>query len=73
MNDLKLTILKHFTHVKMCAEHLNVEPATVKHWIDNAPRNLLKHLPEISTATDMSYDEIVRLVLQRETEIGKTE
>lgn len=73
MNDLKLTILKHFTHVKACAETLNVEPATVKHWIDKAPRNLLKYLPEISSATDMKYDALVDLVLQREQEIGKTE
>lgn len=72
MNDLRLTILKHFTHVKGCADLLDVEPATVKHWIDTAPRNLLKHLPEISVATKMPYDDIVRLVLQRETEIGKT-
>lgn len=69
MNELHLIILKHYGHVSGCAKDLDLQPATVKNWIDNSPRNLLKHLPEISKKTQLPYSDVIDLVLARETEI----
>jgi hypothetical protein len=47
---------------------LDVTPNTVRNWCGRMPRNILKHLPEISDTCGATYAEIVEEVLLCERE-----
>ena len=73
MNELRLTLLRHYGKLSGTASSLGVQPAAVKSWLDASHRNMLKHLPELRTQTGLTYEEIVDLVLERESELLNVE
>jgi len=69
MNELRLTLLRHYGKLSMTAEKLGVQPASVTTWLESSPRNMLKHLPELHAQTGISYADWITMVLEREREI----
>ena len=56
--------------MKTVSDRLNINEATVRSWCDARPRNMLKHIPEISTQCDANYAEIVAEVMERDSELN---
>ena len=66
MNNIKLFLVKNYGSLEKAAHALDVTGATVRSWCDTRPRNMLKHIPEISTHTGATYAEIVLEVMDCE-------
>jgi hypothetical protein len=73
MSTMKLRILEQCGSMKEFADQLNVEPPTVKFWHDVKPRNMLKYAPEVVKILDITYDELIEMVLTRHMHIMVTE
>lgn len=56
--------------MRKVSDKLSINEATVRSWCEARPRNMMKHLPEISTQCDASYAEIVAEVMERESELN---
>ena len=63
MNNIKLFLVRNYGSTLSAAETLDVTPNTVRNWCGRSPRNILKHLPEISQTCGATYAEIVEEVL----------
>jgi hypothetical protein len=68
MNNIKLFLLRNYTSIDKAAKSLNVNPKTVSNWCGGSPRNMLKHLPEISQTCGAPFAEIIEEVLICERE-----
>jgi hypothetical protein len=68
MNNIKLFLVRNYGSLEKAAYQLDVTGATVRNWCGLRPRNMLKHLPEISNQTGANYAEIVEEVLICEEE-----
>jgi len=63
MNNIKLFLVRNYGSLEKAAYQLDVTGATVRSWCSLRPRNMLKHIPEISDQTGANYAEIVEEVL----------
>tara|TARA_R100000951_G_scaffold28864_1_gene24759 strand:+ start:2130 stop:2345 length:216 start_codon:yes stop_codon:yes gene_type:complete len=70
MNNLKIFLLRNYGSMRKVSDKLSINEATVRSWCEARPRNMMKHLPEISTQCDASYAEIVAEVMERESELN---
>tara|TARA_R100000734_G_C3317834_1_gene111314 strand:+ start:548 stop:763 length:216 start_codon:yes stop_codon:yes gene_type:complete len=70
MNNIKLFLVRNYGSLEKAAYQLEVTGATVRSWCSLRPRNMLKHIPEISDQTGANYAEIVEEVLLCEKEGG---
>lgn len=68
MNNIKLFLVRNYGSLEKAAYQLDVTGATVRSWCSLRPRNMLKHIPEISDQTGANYAEIVEEVLICEEE-----
>lgn len=68
MNNIKLFLVRNYGSLEKAAYQLEVTGATVRSWCNLRPRNMLKHIPEISEQTGANYAEIVEEVLICEEE-----
>ena len=68
MNNIKLFLVRNYGSLEKAAYQLDVTGATVRSWCSLRPRNMLKHIPEISQQTGANYAEIVEEVLICEEE-----
>ncbi len=68
MNNIKLFLVRNYGSLEKAAYQLEVTGATVRSWCSLRPRNMLKHIPEISEQTGANYAEIVEEVLICEEE-----
>lgn len=68
MNNIKLFLVRNYGSLEKAAFQLDVTGATVRSWCSVRPRNMLKHIPEISDQTGANYAEIVEEVLICEEE-----
>ena len=68
MNNIKLFLVRNYGSLEKAALNLDVTGATVRSWCSLRPRNMLKHIPEISEQTGANYAEIVEEVLICEEE-----
>lgn len=68
MNNIKLFLVRNYGSLEKAAYELDVTGATVRQWCNMRPRNMLKHIPEISEQTGATYAEIVLEVLDCEKE-----
>jgi len=68
MNNMKLFLVRNYGSLEKAAYQLEVTGATVRSWCSLRPRNMLKHIPEISDQTGANYAEIVEEVLLCEKE-----
>lgn len=68
MNNIKLFLIRNYGSTSTAAMVLDVTPNTVRNWCGRMPRNILKHLPEISDTCGATYAEIVEEVLLCERE-----
>ncbi len=68
MNNIKLFLVRNYGSLEKAAYQLEVTGATVRSWCSLRPRNMLKHIPEISQQTGANYAEIVEEVLICEEE-----
>jgi|TARA_R100000353_G_scaffold124564_1_gene88433 hypothetical protein len=68
MNNIKLFLVRNYGSLEKAAYQLEVTGATVRSWCSLRPRNMLKHIPEISDQTGANYAEIVEEVLICEEE-----
>tara|TARA_R100000482_G_scaffold86489_2_gene34818 strand:+ start:499 stop:714 length:216 start_codon:yes stop_codon:yes gene_type:complete len=68
MNNIKLFLVRNYGSLEKAAYQLEVTGATVRSWCSLRPRNMLKHIPEISDQTGANYAEIVEEVLICEKE-----
>lgn len=68
MNNIKLFLVRNYGSLEKAAFQLDVTGATVRSWCSLRPRNMLKHIPEISNQTGANYAEIVEEVLICEEE-----
>lgn len=68
MNNIKLFLVRNYGSLEKAAYQLEVTGATVRSWCSLRPRNMLKHIPEISDQTGANYAEIVEEVLLCEKE-----
>ncbi len=68
MNNIKLFLVRNYGSLEKAAYQLDVTGATVRSWCSLRPRNMLKHIPEISTQTGANYAEIIEEVLICEEE-----
>jgi len=68
MNNIKLFLVRNYGSLERAAYQLEVTGATVRSWCSLRPRNMLKHIPEISQQTGANYAEIVEEVLICEEE-----
>ena len=70
---MKGYIIKHFGSLAKCAEELGVTPVTVRNWVRQNPRGILKHAPEILRDKDTTSLELFSEVAHREYELTKAE
>ena len=70
MNNLKIFLLRNYGNMKTVSDRLNINEATVRSWCDARPRNMLKHIPEISTQCDATFAEIIAEVMERDSELN---
>lgn len=68
MNNIKLFLVRNYGSLEKAAFQLDVTGATVRSWCSVRPRNMLKHIPEISDQTGATYAEIIEEVLICEEE-----
>jgi hypothetical protein len=68
MNNIKLFLVRNYGSLEKAAYQLDVTGATVRSWCSLRPRNMLKHIPEISDQTGANYAEIIEEVLICEKE-----
>ena len=68
MNNMKLFLVRNYGSLEKAAYQLEVTGATVRSWCSLRPRNMLKHIPEISEQTGANYAEIIEEVLICEEE-----
>lgn len=68
MNNIKLFLIRNYGSVEKASRQLGVTSNTVRNWCGTMPRNMLKHLPEISNTCGANYAEIVEEVLICERE-----
>lgn len=68
MNNIKLFLVRNYGSLEKAALNLDVTGATVRSWCSLRPRNMLKHIPEISDQTGANYAEIIEEVLICEEE-----
>ena len=68
MNNIKLFLVRNYGSLEKAAYQLEVTGATVRSWCSLRPRNMLKHIPEISQQTGANYAEIVEEVIICEEE-----
>ncbi len=68
MNNIKWFLVRNYGSLEKAAYQLEVTGATVRSWCSLRPRNMLKHIPEISEQTGANYAEIVEEVLICEEE-----
>ena len=68
MNNIKLFLVRNYGSLEKAAYQLDVTGATVRSWCSLRPRNMLKHIPEISDQTGANYAEIIEEVLICEEE-----
>lgn len=68
MNNIKLFLIRNYGSLEKASRQLDVTANTVRNWCGNNPRNMLKHLPEISSSCGANYAEIVEEVLICERE-----
>jgi len=68
MNNIKLFLILNYGSTLNAAQTLDVTPNTVRNWCGRMPRNILKHLPEISQTCGATFAEIVEEVLICERE-----
>lgn len=63
MNNIKLFLVRNYGSLEKAAYQLDVTGATVRNWCGMRPRNMLKHIQEISIQTGATYAEIVEEVM----------
>jgi len=68
MNNIKLFLIRNYGSTTEAAKTLDVTSNTVRNWCGRMPRNILKHLPEISETCGATFAEIVEEVLICERE-----
>jgi len=68
MNNIKLFLLRNYKSLDKAAETLNVTQRTITNWCSRSPRNMLKHIPEISKTCGAPFAEIIEEVLICERE-----
>ena len=68
MNNIKLFLICNYGSTLNAAQTLDVTPNTVRNWCGRMPRNILKHLPEISETCGATFAEVVEEVLLCERE-----
>ena len=68
MNNIKLFLIRNYGSVERASKTLDVTSNTVRNWCGKMPRNMLKHLPEISRSCGATYAEVVEEVLICERE-----
>jgi hypothetical protein len=66
MNNIRKFLVSNYGSLEKAAYALDVTGPTVRNWCETRPRNMLKHIPEISIHTGATYAEIVLEVLDCE-------
>jgi hypothetical protein len=68
-NPLKGMIYAHFGSYQHLARHLNLSTSTVADWVRSCPRNILKYMPEITTETSITADELLDAVIEQDNKL----
>ena len=69
MNSLKLFVKHRYGSVSEAGRQLQVSPQAVGQWIQSAPRNMLKYMPEVCVQCNVSPQYFLNVIMNTEAEL----